>query len=159
MGRITAPFGIKGWLKLRPFTAAPENLLAHTQWWIGDEAHWQECRVEQAKVQSGSVVAKLAGCEDRDAAMVYRGLEVAVARAVLPQPSENEFYWADLIGLTVVNVDGVDFGAVSEVFETGANDVLVVQGERERLIPFTEQVVKQVDMAMRVIRVDWGVDY
>ncbi|HEY0337505.1 MAG TPA: ribosome maturation factor RimM [Burkholderiales bacterium] len=159
MGRITAPFGIKGWLKLRPLTAAPENLVAHTQWWIGNEANWRECRIEQAKVQSGSVVAKLAGCDDRDAAMVYRGLEVAVARAVLPQPGENEFYWADLIGLTVVNVDGIEFGAVCEVLETGANDVLVVQGERERLIPFTEQVVKQVDMAMRVIRVDWGVDY
>ena len=159
MGRITAPFGIKGWVKLRPLTAAPENLLTYTQWWIGNEANWQEHRIEQAKVQSGSVVAKLAGCDDRDAAMVYRGLEVAVARAVLPEAGENEFYWADLIGLTVVNVDGIEFGAVSEVLETGANDVLVVRGERERLIPFTEQVVKQVDMAMRVIRVDWGVDY
>jgi 16S rRNA processing protein RimM len=159
MGRITAPFGIKGWVKLRSFSAAPENLLAYTQWWIGNEANWQEYRIEQAKVQSGAVVAKLAGCEDRDAAMLYRGREVAVARAALPQPSENEFYWADLIGLTVMNVDGFDFGAVSEVLETGANDVLVVQGERERLIPFTEPVVKQVDMVVRVIRVDWGVDY
>lgn len=159
MGRITAPFGIKGWVKLRPFTAAPENLLAYTRWWIGNEASWQECRIEQAQVQSASVVAKLAGCDDRDAAMLYRGREIAVARAALPEPDENEFYWADLIGLTVVNVDGFSFGAVSEVLETGANDVLVVQGERERLIPFTEQVVKHVDMIGRVIRVDWGVDY
>jgi len=77
----------------------------------------------------------------------------------LPEPSANEFYWADLIGLPVVNADGFNFGTVSEVLGTGANDVLVVQGERERLIPFTEQVVTQVDMAGRVIRVDWGVDY
>jgi 16S rRNA processing protein RimM len=159
MGRITAPFGIKGWVKLRPFSAAPENLLAYSQWWIGNEASWQECRIEQAQVQSGSIVVKLAGCVDRDAAMLYRGRQVAVARAALPPPNENEFYWADLIGLTVLNGDGFNFGAVSEVMETGANDVLVVQGERERLIPFTEQVVKQVDMAGRVIRVDWGVDY
>lgn len=159
MGRITAPFGIKGWVKLQPFTAEPANLLAYPLWWIGSEAGWQQCRVERADVHSGSIVAKLAGCEDRDAAMRYRGRQVAVSRESLPAAGNNEFYWADLIGLRVVNVQGEDLGTVSRVFETGANDVLVLEGDRERLIPFTEHVVQQVDLAGGVIRVDWGADY
>jgi 16S rRNA processing protein RimM len=159
MGRIIGPFGIQGWIKVQPFTGAPENLLAYASWWVGNAAGWQEHRVQSAKVQSGSVVAKLPGCEDRDAAGLFRGREVAVPRELLPATADNEFYWADLIGLSVVNMQGEDLGVVSQVVETGANDVLVVQGGRERLIPFTEQVVTRVDLAGRVIRVDWGSDY
>jgi 16S rRNA processing protein RimM len=159
MGRITGAFGIRGWIKIQPFTGEPGNLLAYPQWWVGNAAGWQEHCIELAKEQSGSVVAKLAGCEERDAAALFRGREVAVPREALPAPAENEFYWADLIGLDVVNMDGEDLGVVSQVVETGANDVLVVEGDRERLIPFTEQVVKRVDAAGRVIRVDWGSDY
>jgi 16S rRNA processing protein RimM len=159
MGRITAPFGVKGWVKLQPFTAAPESLLAYPHWWMGHGTQWQECRIEHAQVQSGSVVVKFVGSDDRDAAALYRGREVAVPRHAFPEAGKNEYYWADLIGLKVVNTEGIDFGPVSQVLETGANDVLVVQGERERLIPFTEGTVKQVDFAARVIRVEWGADY
>ena len=159
MGRITAPFGIKGWLKLQPFTAAPENLQAYSHWWIGSAGQWQKYRVEGMEVHSASAVVKLAGCEDRDAAGRFRGREVAVPREALPETGANEFYWSDLVGLKVVNAENEDLGTVSEVFATGANDVLVVQGERERLIPFTEEVVKQVELANGVIRVDWGRDY
>ena len=159
MGRITAPFGIKGWIKLQPFTAAPENLQAYSQWWIGGEGAWQEYRVEGMEVHSAAVVVKLAGCEDRDAAALFRGREVAVPRDALPETAANEYYWSDLVGLKVVNAENEDLGTVSEVFATGANDVLVVQGDRERLIPFTEEVVKRVDLAGGVIRVDWGRDY
>lgn len=159
MGRISGPFGVKGWVKLHSFTQAPENLLSYATWWVGGEGRWHEIRVEGGQVQSGSVVAKLAGCEDRDAAAPYRGQQVAVAREAFPPPAANEFYWADLVGLKVVNEQGEDLGEVREVLETGANDVLVVQGERERLIPFTELVVKKVDVAGRVIRVEWGSDF
>jgi 16S rRNA processing protein RimM len=159
MGRITGAFGIRGWIKIQPFTGEPGNLLAYPRWWVGNAVGWQEHCIELAKEQSGSVVAKLAGCEERDAAALFRGREVAVPREALPAPAENEFYWADLIGLNVVNMDGEDLGVVSQVVETGANDVLVVERDRERLIPFTEQVVKRVDVAGRVIRVDWGSDY
>ena len=116
MGRITAPFGIKGWVKVQPFTAAPENLLAYPVWSIADEARWQECRVEHAQVQGRSVVAKLAGCNDRNAAEVYRGREVAVPRESLPAAATNEFYWSDLVGLKVVNTAHEDLGTVSQVF-------------------------------------------
>ena len=159
MGRIAGPFGVKGWVKVQPYSAKAENLLAYPVWRIGDESSWRECRVEEAKVQGRTVVAKLAGCMDRDMALAYRGRQVAVARDALPAAHANEYYWSDLIGLGVVNAAGENLGTVSDVFGTGANDVLVVKGERERLIPFTAEVVQQVEVAKGVIRVEWGADY
>jgi 16S rRNA processing protein RimM len=159
MGRISGAFGIKGWVKVQPFTVTPDGLTAHRTWWIEKDGSWARCEVEQAEVQGAAVAAKLAGCDDRDAAALYRGREIAVPRSALPEAGENEFYWADLIGLRVVNEAGEDLGAVGRVLETGANDVLVVEGDRERLIPFIEHVVRQVDLGGGVIRVDWGSDY
>ena len=88
-----------------------------------------------------------------------RGTEVWVPRSTLPPPKPGEYYWVDLEGLRVANVEGVDFGTVSHLFSTGANDVLVVKGDRERLIPFIEQVIREVDLPGRSIRVEWGADY
>ena len=159
MGRITVPFGVKGWVKIHPFTETPASRLAYPKWWIGKDSQWQEIRVEDAEVHGASVAAKLAGCDDRDAAALYRGREIAIPRDAFPAAGENEFYWADLIGLEVVNEQDERFGKVTEVFKTGASDVLVVVGDKERLIPFLESVVKKVDLQGRVIRVDWGLDY
>jgi 16S rRNA processing protein RimM len=167
MGRITVPFGVKGWVKIHPYTETPESLLAYPKWWIGNQTNdgdWRELKVEDAEVHGEAIAAKLAGCEDRDAAALFRGRAVAIPREAFPAAGENEFYWADLIGLEVVNEQDEKLGRVTEVFETGASDVLVVQGgdgeaEKERLIPFLESVVKQVDLQGRVIRVDWGLDY
>ena len=159
MGYIAGAFGVKGWVKLQPLTAEPQNLLDYAGWWIEDGAGWQYRKVERAEVHDRTVAAKLQGCDDRDVAVRYRGRQVAVPRAEFPQAGENEFYWADLVGLKVVNAEGEDLGTVSRVFETGANDVLVVEGERERLIPFTEEVVSKVDLAGKLILVNWGADY
>lgn len=159
LGRIAAPFGIKGWVKVQPNTAAPRNLLSYRTLWIGSDGNWQERAVVASKVQGRSVIAQLQGCDDRDAAVALRGQAVAVAREALPRVGDGEYYWADLIGLAVVNTAGQDFGRVADILATGANDVLVVQGERERLIPFIATVVRQVDVASGVIRVDWDVDY
>jgi 16S rRNA processing protein RimM len=159
MGRISGPFGIKGWIKVQPFTEAPGSLLAYRTWWIESETGWASREIEKAEVHGQAVAAKLAGCDDRDAAAAYRGRQVAVPRSALPAAEENEFYWADLIGLDVVNTAGENLGTVARVLETGANDVLVVEGDRERLIPFIEQVVQQVDLSGSVIRVDWGSDF
>ena len=159
MGRVSGPFGVKGWIKLQPFTAEPKSLLAHRVWWFESASGWAEREIERAQVQGDAIAAKLAGCDDRDAAALLRGQQVAIPRSELPQAGENEFYWADLVGLNVVNLEGDDLGRVSRVLETGANDVLVVEGDRERLIPFIEQVVQQVDLSSGVIRVDWGSDF
>jgi 16S rRNA processing protein RimM len=164
MGRVAVPFGVKGWVKIHPYTETPHSLLAYPQWWVGSEAGWHELAVEKAEVHGASIAVKFPGCDDRDAAALLRGREIAVPRDAFPAAGENEFYWTDLIGLSVVNEQDQDFGKVLEVFKTGANDVLVVQGRqddqrRERLIPFLESVVKKVDLQGGVIRVDWGLDY
>ena len=163
MGRVTAPFGVKGWVKIYALTAQLGNLLDYPVWWLGHEGDWREMRVTAAKVQGNTLVAQLAGIEDREAAVVLKGLDVAVPRSQLPGAAEGEFYWADLIGLKVVNTERHEFGRVARVMPTGANDVLVVAGgngnKGETLIPFIAGVIRQVDLAAGVISVDWGRDY
>jgi 16S rRNA processing protein RimM len=158
MGRISAPFGVKGWVKVEPYTAAARNLLDYRRWWVGGGA-WREFAVVSGRTHGRALLAKLAGCDDRDAAALLRGSAVAVPRAALPPVQPGEYYRVDLIGLRVVSTAGQDFGRLTRIVETGANDVLVVQGERERLIPFIAEVVRDVDLAAGVMRVDWGADY
>ena len=107
------------------------------------------------------VVAKLAGCNDRDAAEQLVGAEISIRRTQLPATTEpGEFYWTDLVGLRVQTVEGVDLGRIERLFETGANDVIVVQGERERLVPYVwEQVVRDVDLEAGVMHVDWDPEF
>ena len=159
MGRITAPFGIKGWVKVQPNTAATRNLLDYRTWWVDGEGGWRETAVAEARVHGRAVIARLGGCEDRDAAATWRGKLVAVPRAELPGTKRGEYYWTDLIGLAVVNGAGQALGAVTGMLQTGSNDVLVVTGERERLIPFIAEVIRDVDVAAGVMRVEWGADY
>jgi 16S rRNA processing protein RimM len=158
MGRVTGPFGVRGWVKVQPYGDA-SGLSVYRTWWIESENGWIRRELESAQVHGEAVTAKFVGSDDRDAAAAYRGKEVAVPRSEFPEAAENEFYWADLVGSKVVNTAGEDLGVVVRVFETGANDVLVVEGDRERLIPFIESVVQQVDLAGRTIRVDWGSDF
>jgi len=159
MGRIAAPHGIKGWIKVQPLTAETRSLLDYRTWWIGGEAGWQEHAVVSGNAQGTTLLAKIEGCDDREAAAVLKGKTVAVPRAALPAVEAEEYYWADLIGLRVVNTAEQDLGRVTAVVETGANDVLVVEDGRERLIPFIAQVIRGVDPGKGVIRVEWGADY
>jgi 16S rRNA processing protein RimM len=163
MGRIGAPFGVKGWVKIQPFTETADGLRHYPTWWLGGAGHWREYTVEHTQPQGAALAAKLAGCDDRDAAAGFKGRVVAVPRDAFPREKDGEFYWSDLIGLNVKNCDGLDFGTVEAMLETGANDVLVVRStdehETERLIPFIAKVVKKVDPAAGVIEVDWGADF
>ncbi len=163
MGRVTVPFGVKGWIKIYALTAQTGNLRRYPVWWLGHDGDWREMRVAAAKVHGNTLVAQLAGVEDREAAIALKGWEVAVPRSQLPGAADGEFYWADLIGLRVVNMEQHEFGRVARVLQTGANDVLVVAGgngnERETLIPFIASAIRQVDLAAGVISVDWGKDY
>lgn len=159
MGRIVAPYGIRGWVKIQPFTRQPQGLLDYPEWQVGREGQWQTRIVEIAKPHGNMVTAKLQGIDDRDQAAVLQGMQIAVSRDDFPEPGSGEYYWADLVGLEVVNEAGVALGRVTEVFETGANDVLMVAGERERLLPFIGPVIRQVDVAGGRITVDWDADY
>lgn len=160
MGRVAIPYGVKGWVKIQPFTESVDSLLDYPEWWMGDEARWQLCEVEEVGVHGKSVIAKFAGCDDRTAAFALKGKEIAVPREDLPETDDDEYYWSDLVGLEVENLQQQPFGKIKEVFATGANDVLVVQGEgKERLIPFTNEVIRQVDLAAGRMQVDWDADF
>lgn len=159
MGRILAPYGVRGWIKVRPQTESTDGLLGYRTWWLGKQGEWNSYQLLEGRVHGTDVVARLEGVADRDLAAQLRGCEVAVPRSELPPAPEGEYYWADLIGLEVVNRDGVRLGQVAEVFATGANDVLVVRGELERLIPFVEAVVVDVDLEGALLTLDWGADY
>ncbi|MFH0935069.1 MAG: ribosome maturation factor RimM [Pseudomonadota bacterium] len=161
MGKIVAAQGILGWVKVQTFTEYLDSLLDYDIWYVGNEQAWQPLEVLEANVHGGKVViAKLQGISDRTAAEGYKGQLIAVPRAELPQQEEGEYYWSDLIGLSVVNLEGESFGTVDSLLETGANDVLVVKGESgEKLIPFIASVIQQVSLKDKMIRVDWQADY
>jgi 16S rRNA processing protein RimM len=160
MGRIAAPFGVKGWVKVQPLTAQARNLLDYPVWWVERDGGWDRHEVTAAKVQTeNAVVAQLAGCVDREAAAAFRGRSIAVQRSELPPTQAGEHYWADLIGLAVVNGQSQELGRITGIVQTGANDVLVVEGERERLIPFIAGVVQEVDVSAGTVRVEWDPDY
>jgi 16S rRNA processing protein RimM len=159
MARVAGPFAVKGWIKLQVFTERADSLLDYPVWWIGRDGGWQPAEVEQGAAHGAALVAKLKGIDDREQAAALRGREVAVPREELPRNQEGEYYWADLEGLRVRNLEGEALGTVSGLLETGANQVLVLQGERERLIPFVDAVVKSVDLAQGELVVDWGADF
>ena len=160
MGRIAAAQGLLGWVAVKTYTDAPDNLAAYPEWWLGDEkTPWREAAVERCALHSKGLVAKLAGCHDRTDAEKLKGLLVAVPRSSLPQQREGEYYWADLIGLQVVNLAGASLGVVDNLMDTGASQVLCVRGsEGEVLIPFIASAIKDVDLAGKIIRVDWLTD-
>jgi 16S rRNA processing protein RimM len=174
VGRILAPYGVKGWVKIEPYTESPESLRKLAgQWHVGRDdpgAHWPRVEVAENALHSGNIVARFAGCEDRDAALKYRGMNLAVPRSVLPDTREGEFYQADLLGLRVVNEQEQELGKVSGLFSNGGHEVLRVRYEKdekdekggghgERLLPFVPTVVKAVDLESGLIRVDWGLDW
>ncbi len=159
MGQVFAPYGIKGWIKVLPYTETIDSLLDFPSWWLGREGHWQETRVIEAQVHGKSVVARIEASRDRNDAERLKGMQVAVPREMLPEAGENEYYWSDLIGLQVVNPEGKILGLVESIIETGANDVLEVKGEKTCLIPFVSEFVLDVDMKGRKILAEWGEDW
>jgi 16S rRNA processing protein RimM len=159
MGRILGPFGIQGWIKLRTYTESPDGLAGHPAWWLRTRTGWQAAVLEEFKVRPAAVSAKLQGVDDRDAAQDLQGCDVAVTREDLGQAAQGEYFWVDLVGLAVVNLQGERLGQVEELLRTGGSDVLVVKGERERMIPFVAQYVQSVDREAKTITVDWEAGY
>jgi 16S rRNA processing protein RimM len=158
IGRIGAPHGVRGWCRVQSWTRPPEAILAFERWLIGDEHH--AYRVVESRETAKGLIVRLAACRDRDAALALRHAIVAVPRDELPALPEGEWYWADLEGLRVETTDGVELGRVDHLLETGANDVLVVRGDRERLIPWeTQSVVRSVEPDAERLVVDWDPDF
>ncbi|MCP9758122.1 ribosome maturation factor RimM [Aquitalea sp. S1-19] len=160
MGYVSGAFGVRGWVKVHADTEYADSLFDYPVWWLGKNGSFKAYTFEEGAVHPKALAAKLAGVDGRDAAHALRGCEIAVPRAELPETEEGEYYWSDLIGLEVVNQEGVLLGKVKNLLETGANDVLVLADDgKERLLPFVDQVVLNVDLAAGRISVDWGVDF
>jgi len=160
MGRIIGPFGVKGWVKLKTFTDSPETLRGQAGWWIGKDGDWRELTSVETQQNGATLLARFEGCESPEAAQAYRGFEVGLPRESLPLAGTDEFYLADLIGLEVVNLEGELLGTLAELFSNGAHEVMrVVDGEVERLLPFVDPFVREVDIEARRILVEWGKDW
>ncbi len=165
VGRITTVHGIKGWVKVHSFTQPEGNIVGYQPWWLKTTNGWQLIEIDQHRDTAKGMMVHLVGVDDRDEARQYCQRDIAVERTNLPALESGEYYWHQLQGLTVVTTEGVRLGQVSSMMETGANDVLVVQGDadsldqQERLIPYVEQFVLGVDLDAREIKVDWDPDF
>ena len=162
LGRLLGAFGVRGQIKIESWTEPREAIFRYQPWTLRDASGAErEFTGARGKASGKHLVTTLPGVEDRDEVEAMRGLEIFVPRSSLPPPSAGEFYWVDLEGLRVVNTEGVEFGVVSHLFATGANDVLVARDdERERLIPFVQpQYVTGVDFEAGVVTVDWDPDF
>jgi 16S rRNA processing protein RimM len=158
LGFVGAPFGVRGWIKLRSHTDPPERLLDHRILTIGRGGVWRSYRIEASGRSGGALTAKLAGIEDRDQAQALRGAEVCVPRTELPQRGDREFYRADLIGCDVVNLDGTGLGVVQHFIETPTQVLMVVRGAQEIWIPAVPRHLSRVDLQARRVVVDWAAD-
>jgi len=160
VGKIASPFGVTGWTKVVSFTEPDTGILDYTGWTLRKGGRTESVEVEQGRKHGKFVVVKFKDIDDRDLVALRTNAEVEVDREQFPEAEEGSFYWVDLIGLSVVNTEGVELGAVDSMLATGANDVLVVKGDRERLVPWIRpDVVKAVDLENSRLTVDWDPDF
>jgi 16S rRNA processing protein RimM len=155
LGTVGAPFGVRGWVKLRSYTDPPDRLLEHRQIQLQLGGGWRAYAVEASGRSGGQLTVKLAGIEDRDSAQALRGAAIGVPRSELPPREDRDFYRADLIGCEVVNLAGVRLGAVAHFIEIPAHALMVVRGEREYWVPAVPQHLRRVDLQSRRVVVDW----
>ncbi len=165
LGRIVAPYGVQGWVRIHPFGDDPLSWKTMGQWWVSpDDTEtadaWRPIALRQCRMHGQTLLAAFADVVDRNGAEALQGLYVGAPREALPATAPDEFYWADLIGLAVVNRAGEALGEVKSLLSTGAHDVLEVRdGEQEHLIPFVAAYVDTVDQEAKLIRVDWQKDW
>lgn len=169
VGRITAVFGIKGWVKVHSYTEPQDNLFKYRPWLLKTPHGIKEIEIDEARPHGDAYVAHIKGVDDRNLAETFTKCDIAVGREELAELDDGEFYWHQLEGLRVVSqFEGqqLDFGVVSKILETGANDVLVVQGDsqsmdqKERLVPYVPgQFVLSVDLDAATILVDWDPEF
>lgn len=158
LGYISAVHGIKGWVKIHSWTRPLEAILGYQPWLLGDDQ--RQVKIVGGRKQGKGVVALLPGYEDRDQAAALVGQQIFVRREQLPATDADEYYWADLEGLEVRTTKGEALGRVEKMMETGANDVLVIRGDREHLVPFIQgQYVTRVDLESGLIEVDWDPEF
>lgn len=158
VGKIGATYGILGWLKIQTFTEFGENILEYSPWYLSgpDNQDYEEITVEDGKPHGGALIVKFPHLNTPEEARLLTGKTISIKRSQLPELKKDEYYWSDLVGLTVKNPQGETLGTVAYLIETGANDVLVIKGEKEHAIPYLPgSVVLNVDLEKKEIIVDW----
>ncbi len=156
VGRIAGLFGVRGWLKVYSYTVPRDNVVGYSPWYLVLDGQSRQVKVLSGRAHGDTVVAQIEGIQDRDAAAALVGSEIEVDRAVFGKAGREQFFWTDLQGMKVQTLTGESLGVVDHLFETGANDVMVVVGERRHLVPFLYgRVVTGVDAEQRLITVDW----
>jgi 16S rRNA processing protein RimM len=161
LGQLSSVYGVKGWIKVTSHTQPRENIFNYPEWLLKIGDNWQLTKVEQGRPHGKTLVAKLAGCDDRDQAQLLVNTKIAIYRSQLPETNDDEYYWLDLLGMQVITVKGNELGEVAEILETGSNDVLVIKKKIsgktvESLVPWLEgDVIINVDKNERIITVDW----
>ena len=159
VGHILGAQGIKGWVRVFSNTSPRENILNYSPWLIEQGDELEPVKV-QGRLQGRHVLARLDGIEDRTRAEELIGCQLYIKSQQLPRLEAGEYYWSDIIGLAVETQAAEPLGVVASLMETGADDVMVIAGERERLIPFVlDAIVKQVDLDAKKLVVDWSVEY
>ena len=162
MGFIRGAVGIRGWVKIGSDTEYLDSLLDYATWYLIKGKQRIEIEVETGKVVNNKELqVKFVGCEDRNQAELWQGYTIAINREDFAETEDGEYYWSDLIGMTVINEENIVLGQVHSLMQTGAHDVLVVRGSDygEKLIPFVEAFVGTVNLAEKTIEVQWGLDY
>ena len=158
LGYVAGVHGVRGWVKIFSYTDPREAILDYAPWLVGETR--EEVRVDDGQRHGKTVLAHLPGVDTPEQARAWVGREIAVRRSQLPEAEAGHYYWSDLLGLEVHTTAGDVLGRVERMMETGANDVMVVAGERERLIPFVSgEFVKEVDLAAGRIEVDWDPEF
>lgn len=160
MGRCGSAYGIQGWLKVISFTDPSDNLLNYKTWLVEHDKLWQAITVQDGKRHGEFLAVKLVGCDDRDQARTYTNDLIAVPRTELPALKKDEYYWADLVGLRVINHHGIELGKIDRLIATGANDVMVVMDDAKHQcwLPYTTNVVKSIDLDKKEMYVEWEQD-
>jgi 16S rRNA processing protein RimM len=160
VGKVSSAFGVKGWVKVFSYTDPGNNILQYQPWFIHQDGKWKTVAVSEGRIHGKALVVHIETVDDRDSAERLKSCEIAIRREQLLPAPEGEYYWIDLIGLHVINQQGIELGVVDHLMETGANDVLVVKSDQERLIPFVmDEFIKAVDLEKQTILVDWDVDF
>jgi 16S rRNA processing protein RimM len=160
MGKVVGIFGVRGWLKIESYSQPRDRVFAYRPWLMGRSKVLREVKPVELREQGKNVVVQLPGCETVEQARALLGEEIWVSRSALPPPPQGEYYWVDLEGLSVVTIEGLSLGRISHMIATGANDVMVVQGDRERLLPFTlGHAVQSVDLVEGRVVVDWDPEF
>lgn len=155
LGRVLGAFGVRGWIRIESFTEPADAILAYPTWHLANRSGRRAVQVEEAKPHGRHFVARLAGCDDRDAAERLAGDTIEVRRSELPKLGAKEHYRVDLIGMSVCRMDGERLGQIAQFIDTAGHAVMVVEGEREHLIPATAEYLRRVDRNERTVWVDW----